>query len=299
MARKKRKFGKVAVLKGGVSAEREVSLRSGAAIATGLREAGYDVVEVDVVARELELPAGVEAVFVALHGEFGEDGGVQRVLEKMGIPYTGSGPEASEAAFDKVRTKELLVAKGVPTPRYELAAAGGRCGIPLPVVVKPPRQGSSIGVNVVADESQWPAALADALEYGERALVEEFIAGRELTVGIVGNKVLPAVEIVAPGGLYNYQAKYTAGQTQYLVPAPIDGKTAKKCADAAMATFRALGCSGMGRIDIRLGADGGISVLELNNIPGFTATSLLPKAAKEAGMSFPDLCASIMEMAEA
>jgi len=298
MAKGGRRFRKVAVLKGGFSAEREVSLRSGAAVAKGLREAGYEVEEVEVKDAEPILPRGVEAAFVALHGEFGEDGGIQRRLSSMGIPYTGSDPKASEAAFDKVLTKKLLQAADVPTPRYELVRKGGRRTMPLPVVVKPPRQGSSIGVSKVFSETQWPGALADALKYDTEAMVEEYISGRELTVGIVGDTVLPVVEIVAPGGWYDYTAKYTSGQSEYRVPAPLDEDTVRRCSRAAMGTFKALGCRGMGRVDIRLREDGAIFVLELNNIPGFTETSLLPKSAREAGISFPELCARIMELAE-
>ena len=295
---KPKRFKKVAVLKGGPSAEREVSLRSGAAVANGLREAGYDVVEIDVTDFSLNLPRGIEAVFIALHGAFGEDGRLQRLLDAQGVPYTGSGADASEAAFDKRLSKKVFVGAGVPTAGYELVRKGGRRRMPLPVVVKPSCQGSSIGVHMVFSENEWEAAVSDALTYGDEALVEEYIEGREVTVGIVGDKVLPAVEIVTPGDWYSYRSKYNSGgATRYLVPAPLSEETARGCADAAWETFQALGCRGFGRVDIRLSTDGKVNVLEMNTIPGFTETSLLPKAAKQAGMSFPALCAGIMEMA--
>lgn len=289
-----RRFNKVAVLMGGPSSEREVSLRSGAAVAKGLREAGYDVTEVDVTGHTLELPAGIEAAFVALHGEFGEDGQIQTLLEQKGIPYTGSNPSASRASFDKLLTKAILVKHGVSTPRYEVLQKGQPRTLPLPVVVKPPRQGSSIGIHRVFKDSEWAAAVEDAFKYDHELLVEEYIEGRELTVGVVGDVVMPIVEIVAPGDWYSYTAKYTKGQTQYMVPADIGPAATAKCKALALQTFSALGCAGFGRVDIRLAPDGGAYVLELNNIPGFTETSLLPKAASEYGLNFPTLCDRIM-----
>ena len=291
------RFQRVGVLKGGFSAEREVSLRSGAAVAAGLREAGYAVEEVDVQARRLDLPAGLDAVFVALHGEFGEDGEIQALLRSRGMPYTGSGPEASRASFDKVVTKKPLEAAGVPVPAYGLARAGEARRLPLPLVVKPPRQGSSLGVTRVLRDEEWAGALTVALEFGPEALVEAYIEGAELTVGIVGDEALPVVEIRAPQGLYDYRAKYTAGLTQYLVPAPLAEDRAAVCRDLALRTFRALGCEGFARVDLRMDAQGRCFVLELNNIPGFTETSLLPKAARAAGIPFPALCDRILRLA--
>lgn len=294
-----RRFSKVGVLMGGPSSEREVSLRSGAAVAAGLREAGYHVTEIDVKTAALSLPAGLEAVFVALHGEFGEDGQVQKILENMRMPYTGSGPEASRHSFDKLLSKRAFIDYSIPTPDYEVLRRGAKRLIGLPAVVKPVRQGSSVGVNRVMDESQWQAAANDTWEYGENLLVEKFIPGRELTVGILGGEALPIVEIVAPDGWYDYKAKYTKGASQYFVPAAVDGKTATACREIAVRTFQALGCCDFARVDIRLSPKNEIYVLELNNIPGFTETSLLPKAAAKAGISFPELCDRIMNMAEA
>ena len=287
----------VAVLKGGVSREREVSLRSGEAVARGLRQCGYTVDEVDIRGPDFSLPEGVEAVFIALHGDFGEDGKIQEILARRNMPYTGAGPEASWMAFAKNLTKDILVRNGIATPRYEILRPGQPRSLKLPVVVKPTRQGSSFGVHRVRRESEWPAALEDAMAYNGEALVEEFIGGRELTVGIVGNEVLPIIEISAPDGNYDYHAKYTRGATRYLVPAPLEPALETLCRDLAARTYRALNCRGLGRVDLRLSPDSRLYVLELNTIPGFTETSLLPKAAGAAGCDFNNLCRRIMEMA--
>ena len=294
-----RRFQHVAVLKGGPSAERDVSLRSGAAITAGLRRRGYRVSEVDVTAEAVDVPADADAAFIALHGTFGEDGGLQEILQARGLPFTGSGAAASRRAFDKVVSKRVFEQAGIPTPRCQVMRRGDARQLPLPVVVKPPRQGSSIGLSKVFEEGEWAPALDLALSMGDEALVEVFIEGRELTVGIVGDQVLPVVEIRAPGGCYDYRAKYTAGLTEYLVPAPLPPEATRLCQELAWRTHQALGCRGLGRVDIRLAGDGAAFVLEMNTIPGFTETSLLPKAAKCAGLDFPDLCERILNLAEA
>lgn len=294
----KRKFNRIVVLKGGPSAEREVSLQSGAAVADALRGLGYDVAEIDQVDTRVHLPSGTEAVFIALHGTFGEDGTLQRLLEQRGIPYTGSNAESSRLAFDKVESKRLFERQGVATPRYEVLAPGQTRTLPLPLVVKPPRQGSSIGVSKVFEEAAWAEALAGALALDREALVEAFIPGAELTVGVVGEQVLPIVEIRAPEGYYDYRAKYTKGLTEYLVPAPLEADVTRQCQELAWRAFQALGCRGLGRIDIRLTPDGHPFVLEVNTIPGFTQTSLLPKAARAAGYEFPHLCEWILNLAQ-
>ncbi len=291
----KKRFQRVAVLMGGPSSERAVSLRSGAAVAKALRERGYEVAEVVVGEdRSFAVPPGTEVAFVAMHGHFGEDGTIQAILRKQGIPHTGSSPEASGRAFDKHQSKLVMDKAGIPTPPFEFLRKGQKRTLPLPVVVKPVRQGSSVGVSRVKREEDWEAALATALAYDDVALVEEFIPGRELTVGVVGDAVLPVVEIVAPDDFFDYHAKYTAGVSQHVIPAPIPEDTAKACQAAALATFRALECSGMGRVDIRLRPDGQIFVLELNNIPGMTELSLLPDAARAHGWNFPELCERIL-----
>ena len=293
----KKRFQKVAVLMGGPSSERAVSLRSGAAVAGALRERGYEVAEV-VVGEDssFAVPPGTDVAFVAMHGRFGEDGTIQALLRRQGVPHTGSSPEASRRAFDKSLSKPAMVAAGIPTPKHEFLRQGQKRTLPLPVVVKPVRQGSSVGVSRVFREADWAAALELALGLDDVALVEEFIPGRELTVGVVGGTVLPVIEILAPDGNFDYHAKYTPGVSQHVIPAPIPEAIAQKCRAAALAMFRALGCAGMGRVDIRLRPDGEIFVLELNNIPGLTAVSLLPDAARAHGWSFPDLCEKILDM---
>lgn len=292
-----KRFRKVAVLMGGPSLERDVSLRSGRAVVRGLRAAGYAVSAVRVSGRRLPIARGTEAVFVALHGEFGEDGEVQAVLRRKGLPYTGSGIGASKRAFDKVTSKRVFVRRGVRTPRFEVLGAGGRRTLRLPVVTKPLRQGSTIGVHLVRREAEWRAAFDETISYDGRVLVERYIAGRELTVGVVGEDALPVVEIRAPGDWYDFRAKYTEGRTEYLVPAPLNGQVMRRCRAAGLAAFKALGCRGFGRVDLRLSVSGRAYVLEVNTVPGFTETSLLPKAAKAAGLEFPALCDRIMQSA--
>ena len=294
----RRSYSKIAVLKGGPSAEREISLKSGAAVARGLREAGYDVTEIDVTERRVVLPEGVEAVFIALHGEFGEDGEVQALLDDMQVPYTGSGAQGSRCAMDKVLTKEAFEKHGIPTAPYEVLRRGDARTLDLPVVIKPTCQGSSIGVHRVFSETEWSSAVADAFEYGDTLLVETFIPGRELTVGVVEKTPLPVVEIIAPDGWYGYDAKYTKGSTEYQVPADIAPEVAEEAQTIALRVFDALGCDGFGRVDFLLSEDGALVALELNSIPGFTETSLLPKAAVSAGMTFSELCDRIMRTAD-
>lgn len=297
-AEKTRKFNKVAVLMGGDSSERDVSLASGAAIKKGLTESGYEATAVDTGSGNLSVPPGTEAVFIALHGEFGEDGGIQGILEQRGIPYTGSGKQASAAAFDKEKSKGLFETHGIPTARYQVIRSEEELVLPFPLVAKPVRQGSSIGVSLVADGQSWNEAFRTASGFGEKVLVEEYIPGRELTVGVVAETALPLVEIVAPEAWYDYNAKYTKGVTRYVAPAPVDESIACRCAELGLDTFRILGCRGFGRVDFRMSPDGSLYVLEVNTIPGFTETSLLPKAAKQAGMSFPELCDRIMQTAQ-
>lgn len=282
---------------GGPSSERAISLKSGAAIAKGLRAAGYTVTEMDIHDRTVSLPSSIQAAFVALHGEFGEDGGIQQLLQDRGIPYTGSGPESSRTSFDKRLSKAVFTRTGIPSAAYEVLTTPTRRSLPLPVVVKPPCQGSTIGIFKVSRESEWAGAFAESLRYDGAVIVETFIPGRELTVGIVGDTALPVIEIIAPDGWYDFDAKYTKGHSRHLCPAPLDAATEQRCKAIALQTFHALGCRGLGRVDFRLDPAGNLFVLELNNIPGFTETSLLPEAALAAGIEFPELCRRIMEMA--
>jgi len=287
----------VAVLKGGFSAEREVSLESGASIAKGLRKAGYIVTEIDVTSPDFAVPAGIDAVFIALHGTYGEDGGVQSRLTKLGLPYVGADEEASRRSFDKLLTETCLREAGVPVPESETLRRGDRRTLSLPVAVKPPRQGSSVGCSLVFDEAEWAPAMADALKYDDEILVQQFIPGREFTVGIVDGEVLPIVEIVTAAGWYDYTAKYKVDTTRYVIPAELDAGTAARMQALALKTFKALGARGFGRVDFRMTPEGEQFVLELNTIPGFTSHSLLPKAAAAAGIEFSMLCDRIMKTA--
>jgi D-alanine-D-alanine ligase len=290
-------YNKVAVLKGGISSEREISLKSGAAIAQGLRDGGYDVTEIDVESKEFTIPEGIEAVFVALHGLFGEDGGIQQILKEQGIPFTGSGVDSSRTSFDKVLTRDCLEENGVPVPRGEIIEASEERTIPVPLVVKPSREGSSVGVHIVMDEGEWEAAYTDAAAHAGEVLVEAFIPGREMTVGVVNGQVMPVVEIKPNAEWYDFEAKYVTGDTAYVCPAEIDEDLKEQLQSIALATFDALGAEGFGRVDFRVTPDDTPYVLELNAIPGFTATSLLPKAAQAAGIGFSELCCLIMESA--
>ena len=292
-----RRFSRVAVLKGGISSEREVSLKSGAAVAQGLRDGGYAVVEVDVVGQDFLIPVGIEAVFVALHGEFGEDGGVQRRLADLGVPFTGSGAESSRISFDKVLTRACLERNGVPVPAGEVIEVAGDRSLAVPVVVKPPREGSSVGCHLVFEEADWAAAFADSASYSADVLVETYIPGRELTVGVVDGEVLPVVEIQPKAAWYDFEAKYRSGDTAYICPAVLEAGLTERLQSIALKTFACLGAQDFGRVDFRLSPENEPYVLELNAVPGFTATSLLPKAAEVAGVGFSDLCCRIMELA--
>ncbi|MBM3889614.1 MAG: D-alanine--D-alanine ligase [Verrucomicrobia bacterium] len=299
-----RRQTKVAVLKGGPSAEREVSLRSGAACAAALRRAGWDVYEVDVRGPNFRLRPGTTVVFLALHGTFGEDGEVQRLLEARGIAYTGCGVESSHNCFDKVRSKRIFVAAGVPTPAYEVISRNCRRPVAAltlspPLVVKPACQGSSVGVTIVRANSSAVVtrALQEAFRYGDRAVVEPFVDGRELTVGIFDGRALPVVEIRPKRGFYDYRNKYTKGATEYVVPAPLPPATTRETQRVALAAFRAAGCRDYARVDLRLSRRGQPSVLEINTLPGMTEISLLPKAAAAAGIGFEQLCSRMVEMA--
>lgn len=294
----KRKFHRVAVLMGGPSAEREVSLKSGAAAAKGLRDSGYDVTEIVINDTNPVIPPHVEAVFIALHGAFGEDGTLQNKLEQMRLPYTGPGPQASLASFDKIMTKEILTKAKLPTPPYEVIYHPvQKASLPFPVVTKPVKQGSTIGVRRCFKEEEWEEAVNEALRYDKCVLAEKFIPGTELTIGIVVDEVLPIVEIRPQSGFYDYAAKYTRGLTEYIVPATLSAAKTQECQSLALAVYHALGCRGISRIDMIMTLDGNFYILENNTIPGLTETSLVPQAARAAGISFPELCDSIMNTA--
>ena len=287
---------KVAVLMGGFSAERDVSLKSGAAVAKGLRDAGYQIVDVDVRDADWVMPDGVTHAFIALHGTYGEDGGVQTRLEDLGVTYTGAGPESSRIAFDKLLSKARFIEAGVSTPEFAVIREGDACPFELPVVVKPPCQGSSIGLYIVESDEDWARCNSEVWQYGDEQLVETFVSGRELTVGLVGDQVLPVIEIIPESGRYDYESKYTSGRTEYQVPARLSESQTLECQELAKKAYDVLDCRGMGRVDVLLGDDSRFYVLEVNTLPGFTATSLLPKAAAAAGMNFSELCDRILRI---
>jgi D-alanine-D-alanine ligase len=285
---------------GGPSAEREVSLRSGAGMARALRALGHTVAEVDPVNDDWALPPGVDVVcLVPLHGSYGEDGTVQRRLDSMGVPYTGCDAIASAIAFDKVETKRRCIAAGVPTPRFEIIdspSASWPAGWAPPVVLKPVCQGSSIGLGMVNRVEEWPVALAAAFRHDSRVLMEERVVGQELTVGILDERVLPVLEIRPRQGSYDYQNKYTAGATEYLCPAPLPEAVSAKVQEVALAAFQAVGGRDFGRVDVMLRGESPF-VLEVNTLPGMTETSLLPKAAAAAGIGYSELCQRMLDLA--
>lgn len=297
-------FGKVAVLFGGKSAEREISLMSGNAVLQALRNAGVDAHAFDPAERELcELKRDkFDRVFIALHGRYGEDGTVQGALELMGLPYTGSGVMASALSMDKVRTKMVWVACGLPTPKWQQLHAGSDWNavaamLGLPLIVKPVREGSTLGLTKVTRAEQLPGAYALAVKYDALVLAEEFVQGSELTAAFLGERALPLVRIEAPEGKYDYQNKYFSDETKYFCPCGLPADEEARIQEVVMAAVRALDCSGWGRADLIRRTDGSISLLEMNTSPGMTGHSLVPMAAKTAGLSFEQLVLRILEMA--
>ncbi len=299
---------KVGVLMGGVSPERAVSLKTGASIVRALQEEGVDVVAMDVKRDLVELleKNPVDIVFVALHGPVGEDGVVQGVLDYLEVPYTGSGVLGSAICMNKVVSREICVVHGIPVPPGTVVDAslvpveGGPSveELGFPVVVKPPEQGSTVGVSIVRDPSQLDGAMEMALRYGEEVLVERYVPGRELTVGVLRDEAFPVIEIRPKSGFYDYTSKYTPGMTEYLVPAPLDQTTTERVQELALKAHRVLRCRGATRVDFRLSEEDGVPYfLEVNTIPGMTETSLLPKAAAVAGYSFGDLVLAILKEA--
>ena len=299
-------FGKVAVLLGGPSAEREISLLSGNAVLAALRSKGIDAHAFDPAERSLyELASGgFGRVFIALHGRFGEDGTVQGALEALGIPYTGSGVMASALAMDKWRTKLVWIASGIPTPKYRVVDGGTDwwsvvAELGLPLIVKPAREGSTIGITRVTrvDHQELATAYAEAAKHDDLVIVEEFIAGTELTASILGDRALPLIRIEAPEGNYDYHNKYFSDDTKYFCPSGIDASIEQAIQSQSLAAFLIVGCSGWGRLDLILKPDGRWTFLEVNTSPGMTGHSLVPMAAKQAGISFADLCVDILRAA--
>jgi D-alanine-D-alanine ligase len=296
-------FGKVAVLLGGPSAEREISLLSGNAVLKALRERGVDAHPFDPAERSLSELAreGYTRVFIALHGRFGEDGTVQGALETLHIPYTGSGVMASALAMDKWRTKLVWLASGIPTPRYRIVDASTDwqrviAELGLPLIVKPAREGSTIGITKVTsvDHDEMWLAYEVAARHDKLVLIEEFVAGTEITASIVNGRALPLIRIEAPQGNYDYHNKYFSDETKYFCPSGLAQAQEEAIRASALAAFDVVGCTGWGRLDLILRADGTYSFLEVNTSPGMTGHSLVPMAARQAGVSFPDLCVDIL-----
>ena len=296
---------KIAVLMGGPGSEREVSLATGRGVSKALRSLGAEVVDVDVHDENFVLPKDVDLAFIAIHGTFGEDGELQKILEARGVPYTGDGVEASRAAFDKILSKEKFREHNVVTPKWEVIEGGQRPTIAVPLVVKPARQGSTVGVVVVRKERELDAALAEADKYDRKLLIEEFVSGRELTIGVLGDQALPILEIIPKGGFYDFNNKYpflnpqAGGGAEHVCPAKIDPNKTKQIQEQALRAFRALGLVVYARVDVLLSDSGDPFVLEVNNIPGMTETSLLPEAAAAAGINYVDLCTRIIALSRA
>lgn len=288
---------KIAVLCGGPSSEREVSLRSGSAVLRALRTLGAEALAIDPRNGEFDLPEGTDLVFNALHGAFGEDGNVQEMLEGRGIPYTGEGVDGSRIAFNKIESKRRFVECGVPTAPYLTFRRGDLVDLELPFVVKVPCQGSSVGIYIVKERSEVEPALEKAFAQSETILVERYVSGRELTIGILGQSVLPIIEIKPKGGFYSYENKYTwtnrGGAAEHECPARLNPTESKAVREVALAAHVALGLEIYSRVDVILNQDHGPQVLEVNTIPGMTETSLLPEAAAAAGISMAELCLRI------
>ncbi len=297
----------VGVLLGGLSKEREVSLKSGQAVLEALLFKGYDAVPVDVGRNvdEVLRQKNVEVVFLALHGRYGEDGSIQGLLEILGLPYTGSSVLASALALDKFLTKDVARAEGINTPEDlffnyhsdDLEAFLKRVKLPFPLMVKPSREGSTIGIHKVNSLEELRHALLQAALLDSRVLVERFIPGREVTVAVLNQEALPIVEVVPKSGFYDYQAKYTPGATEYICPAHLDEGLTKKLQDQSKRIYRRIGCEGVARADFILHNGEEPYFLEINTLPGMTSTSLVPKAAKAAGISFEDLVERVLNTA--
>jgi len=296
---------KIAVLMGGPGSERDVSLATGRGVAKALRSLGAEVVDVDVHDEHFALPKDVDLAFITIHGTFGEDGQLQKILEERGVPYTGDGVEPSQAAFDKILSKERFREHNVVTPEWEVVEVGHHPTISVPLVVKPARQGSTVGVVIVKNASEVDSAMAEAGKYDQKLLIEKFVSGRELTIGVLGDQALPILEIIPKGGFYDFNNKYPflnpqgGGGAEHVCPAKIDPNKTKQIQELALHAFRALGLVVYGRVDVLLPDSGEPVVLEVNTIPGMTEASLLPEAAAAAGINYVALCARIIALSRA
>lgn len=312
MAVKKNKLCKIGVLMGGPSTEREISLKSGKAVYEALTGQGLDTVAIDIKTDSVDENTrllkshNLACAFIALHGRFGEDGRIQELLEQLGITYTGSGILASWLAMDKIASRRIFEIYGLAVPRYKVINKSFYSpnwqvnrALKMPLVVKPATHGSSIGLSLVTQEKELDKAIETALGFDENILIEEYIPGREITVGILAEKALPVVEIMPTCKFFDYQAKYSAGLTDYRVPADIEEEVLKRVNQAALKAHKFLNCAGCSRVDIILSPDNIPYILEVNTIPGLTETSLLPKAARAGGIEFGQLCRKLIELAYA
>src|SRR5215475_4539763 len=293
---------KIAVLMGGPGSERDVSLATGRGVSKALRSLGAEVVDIDVRDENFALPKDVDLAFITIHGTFGEDGQLQKILEERGVPYTGDGVEASGTAFDKILSKEKFREHNVATPEWEVIEVGKRPTIAIPLVVKPARQGSTVGVVIVKNASELDSAMAEAAKYDGKLLIEKFVPGRELTIGVLGDQALPILEIIPKGGFYDFNNKYpflnpqAGGGAEHVCPANIDPEKTKEIQQLALRAFQAADLQVYGRVDVMLSEGGEAFVLEINTIPGMTEASLLPEAAAAAGIGYVDLCARIIAL---
>ena len=305
---------RIAVIRGGKSAEREISLKTGKAILDALSRQGYSTIDIDPAnnLHKALYQQEVDIAFIALHGRFGEDGTIQGLLELEGIPYTGSGVLASALAMDKIMSKRIFNNLNIETPKFvvlKINEVEGKLDeiekdlideLGLPIVVKPSLEGSSLGLSIVKNKNQLREAIKEAFKYDQELLVEEFISGKEITIGLLGNQspqVLPIIEIRPKEGVYDFKSKYTKGMTDFIIPAELPDVVYKKAETLALKAYQALKCKGMGRVDLRINSAGEAYVLEVNTIPGMTETSLLPQAAEVVGIDFDQLVVKILENA--
>ncbi len=303
-------FGRVGVLMGGPSSERQISLKSGKAVFSALLGSGLDAVSIDIITDNEEenirllKDSNLDCAFIALHGRFGEDGRIQEILEKINLPYTASGVCASRLAMDKIGSLKIFKQGGLSVPKFQFLEKSAyksskvfKNELGLPLVVKPANHGSSIGLSLLEHDEEILPAIDLAFEFDQRIVIEEYIYGRELTVGVLDKEALPIVEIITKNKFFDFEAKYQEGLTNYIVPAALEGSITRKVQGVALEAHKLLGCSGCSRTDIILSKDSLPYVLEVNTIPGMTATSLLPKAAKIVGIDFNQLCLKLLELA--
>jgi D-alanine--D-alanine ligase len=296
---------------GGPSSEREISFKSGRAVLEALKDIGLDAIEIDIHTDDIcgnlasLRNSKIDCAFIALHGYFGEDGKIQGILDELKIPYTGSGASGCRLAMDKISSHKIFQENGLKPPRFkiltrafdkkELASLEKELGFPL--VVKPANHGSSIGLSIIDKEDELEDALNIAFNFDHNILIEEYIPGREITVGILDELALPVIEIIPKNRFFDYESKYSTGATQYIIPAKLEEKLTQHVQAVALKAHKLLGCFGCSRVDFILDKENNPIVLEINAIPGFTATSLLPKAAKTIGIDFPELCLKLIELA--